>query len=132
MINIISLQSQRVLENLIATRTSDTTATINWSPPESGPTDLLYSVFQKSSDDRPIEELKNDAATTIQLIDLDPKIEYEIIVVATNPAQNTSLPSYPRSINISMQGKSSHVKQVYNHRFCSIVQSVHNLPPSRT
>ena len=65
MINIISLQSQRVLENLIATRTSDTTATINWSPPESGPTDLLYSVFQKSSDDRPIEELKNDAATTI-------------------------------------------------------------------
>ena len=66
---------------------------------------LHYSVFQKSSDGSPILQLKDDAATTIQLTGLNPLIEYEIIVVATNPVSSTALPSYPRSTKVPMEGK---------------------------
>ena len=107
-INILSLVTKPP-KNLTATRTSDATATVNWSSPESGPTNLHYSVFKKSSDGSPILQLKHDAATTIQLTGLNPLIEYEIIVVATNPVSSTALPSYPRSTKVSMQGKLQNV-----------------------
>ena len=82
---------------------------MNWSSPKSGlkysKSGLKYSVFQKSGDGSPILQLKDDAATTIQLTGLNPQIEYEIIVVATNPVSSTALPSYPRSTKVPMEGK---------------------------
>ena len=85
-----------------ATRAGVPLNNIYWALPTSGPPNLIYDVFYRTAGNDTIVfvERNRSEIPNVHLPQLDLHLAHEVIVVAINQSNPTSLPSFP--INITL------------------------------
>lgn len=94
-----------------ATRTGDPMNNIYWELPTSGLRNLIYEVFLRTIGNNSIKKVKEGPNPFVHLPNLTFPLAFEVIVVADNRYNPTTLPSYP--INIMVPPCKLHIDQVY-------------------